>query len=126
MEIPDHFMISGSRGYFRLVGDVSLDAGVELVTQAILFARTQNIGDLLVNVTELTGFASPSIVDRYLFVVKWAHAAQGKVRMAIVARAEMIDQRKFGATVAANRGLVADVFTTEGEAVAWLDIDEKR
>lgn len=121
MEMPDHFTIAGRRGSFRPVGDVSLDVGVELVTQAILYARAQNIRELLVNVTGLTGFDSPSIVDRFMFIEKWAHAAQGRVRMAMVARPEMIDQRKFGVTVAANRGLVADVFTTEEEAVAWLD-----
>lgn len=56
-----------------------------------------------------------------MFIERWAHAAQGKILMAIVARAEMIDQRKFCVTVAGNRGLFADVFTTEGEAAAWLD-----
>lgn len=121
MEMPDHFTIAGSRGYFRPVGEVSLGAGVELVTQAILFTHSQNIRELLVNVTGLTGFDSPSIVDRFLFIKRWAHAAKGRIRVAMVARPEMIDQRKFGVTVAANRGLVADVFTTEEEAVGWLD-----
>jgi hypothetical protein len=32
----------------------------------------------------------------------------------------MIDARKFGATVAANAGLILDVFTTEEQALAWL------
>jgi hypothetical protein len=39
----------------------------------------------------------------------------------MVARAEMIDPQKFGVTVAALRGLVSNVFTTEVEARAWLD-----
>ncbi|MCK6470949.1 MAG: hypothetical protein L6R28_04310 [Planctomycetes bacterium] len=47
MEMPDHFMIAGARGYFRPVGEVSLDAGVELVMRAILFSHTQNIRELL-------------------------------------------------------------------------------
>jgi hypothetical protein len=38
----------------------------------------------------------------------------------MVARAEMIDPEKFGVTVAANRGLVSNIFTTELEARAWL------
>jgi len=33
----------------------------------------------------------------------------------------MIDPQKFGVTVALNRGLICDVFTTEAEAIAWLD-----
>jgi hypothetical protein len=44
----------------------------------------------------------------------------------MVARAEMIDPRKFGVTVAANRGLMSDIFTTEAEARAWLDARCKR
>ena len=39
----------------------------------------------------------------------------------MVARAEMIDPNKFGVTVAANRGLVSNIFTTETEARAWLN-----
>jgi hypothetical protein len=39
----------------------------------------------------------------------------------MVARAELIDPQKFGVTVSANRGLVSNIFTTEGEALAWLD-----
>jgi hypothetical protein len=33
----------------------------------------------------------------------------------------MIDPRKFGVTVARNRGLVSNIFTTEAEARVWLD-----
>jgi len=33
----------------------------------------------------------------------------------------MIDREKFGVTVAANRSLTSNVFTTEAEARAWLD-----
>jgi hypothetical protein len=40
--------------------------------------------------------------------------------MAMVARAEMIHPQKFGGLVAANRGLVSDIFTTEVEARDWL------
>jgi preprotein translocase subunit YajC len=38
----------------------------------------------------------------------------------MVARAEMIDPKKFGVTVAANSGLVGDVFESEEKALAWL------
>jgi hypothetical protein len=39
----------------------------------------------------------------------------------MVARAEMIHPQKFGVLVAANLGLVSNIFTTEVEARAWLD-----
>lgn len=76
--------------------------------------------NLLVVTSDLTGFEPPSIFDRYDFVRKWARVAGGAVRVAMVARPEMIDPRKFGVTVAANHGLIADVFESEDEALAWL------
>jgi hypothetical protein len=42
------------------------------------------------------------------------------LRLAVVARPEMIDPHQFGVTVAANRGLVSNIFTAEAEAIAWL------
>ena len=40
--------------------------------------------------------------------------------VALVARSELIDPQKFGATVARNRGFHADVFVSEDLAVTWL------
>jgi len=37
-----------------------------------------------------------------------------------VARPELIDPEKFGRTVAANIGFATEVFTTEQEALLWL------
>ena len=69
----------------------------------------------------LTGFSSPDTFQRFLAAVEWADEAKGSMCLAMVARAEMIDPRKFGVTVAANRGLVSNIFTTEVEARTWLD-----
>ena len=44
----------------------------------------------------------------------------GVVRVALVVRPERFDPRKFSTTVAANRGFTADAFTTEEEALNWL------
>ena len=55
------------------------------------------------------------------FAEAWAMAAGGRVRLALVAPPEHIDPGKFGVTVAANRGMVRDVFVAEAEAIAWLD-----
>jgi hypothetical protein len=38
-----------------------------------------------------------------------------------VARAEIIDPQKIGAMMAQNRGANGDVFTSEMDALAWLD-----
>jgi hypothetical protein len=68
----------------------------------------------------LTGVKPLTLAARYLFMKEWARAAKELVYIAIAPRSEMIDARKFGATVAANAGLILDVFTTEEQALAWL------
>jgi hypothetical protein len=121
MDEPDGFMMEGGRGLFRPVGSVSFDKAVALVRAAIAVACANQAEDLLVDTTALTGFPSPETFDRFLAAVTWAEEALGRLRLAMIARAEMIDPQKFGVTVAANRGLVSNIFTTEAEARAWLD-----
>jgi hypothetical protein len=118
---PERFEILNGRGVFRPVGKVSLQQGVQLITAAIAFAREQNIRKLLVITTELTGFESPNLAARYFFMQEWAEAAGAAVRVAMVARPEMIDPQKFGVMVGANHGLISDVFTSEAAASVWLD-----
>jgi hypothetical protein len=120
MDAPNEFEIVGDRGVFRPTGSMSLQQAVDLVTAAITFARERGLQDLFVNAAAVVGFPSPTISERYFLAEQWAHAT-GVVRFAIVVRAEMIDPKKFGMTVARNRGMVCDVFSDETEAVAWLD-----
>ena len=119
--LPDHFEVIAGRGFFRPTGKVSLDEAVELVNGAIAHARASGITKLFVNASRLTGFESPSLNERYLLVEKWAHTANGAVRLALVVRPHMIDPQKFGVTVAFNRRLIGDVFVAEASAIAWLD-----
>lgn len=112
--------VSGDCVYYRPVGKVTLEQGAELVDQAIGYARDRALPKLLVNCTGLVGFPSPTLPQRYFLVRGWAQTAQGRVQVAMVARAEMIDPEKFGITVARNAGLTAEVYPTEPEAVAWL------
>ena len=121
MSKPEHFEILKERAVFRPTGQVSIEQAVELVTSAIAFARSLHIQKLLVDASNLTGFEPPAIAMRYFFVHEWARAAEGGVRVALVTRPEMIDPRKFGITVAANRGFTADAFTTEEDALIWLE-----
>jgi hypothetical protein len=117
---PEHFEVAGTRGFFRPRGETTLDAGVELVTAAIQLAQRQGLRDLLLNVTGLTGFRSPNLGQRYFVIQKWA-AAAGRMRVAMVLRAEMIDPGHFGVAVGENLGLVSNVFASEAEGLAWLD-----
>jgi hypothetical protein len=116
----EHFETVGDHAEYRPSGQVSLAEAVQLVGSAITLARERQLRNLLVVTTGLTGFEPPNIVDRYFFIKEWAVAADRFVRLAMVARREMIDPQKFGVTVAANNGLVAEIFESEEGALAWL------
>ena len=120
MDELEHFEILEGYAVFRPKGQISADGGAELVTSAIAFARARGIRKLLVDASDLMGFEAPGIASRYFIIHDWARAAEGAVSVVFVARPELIDPQKFGRTVAANVGFNADVFTTEEEALAWL------
>jgi hypothetical protein len=121
MSAPERFEIVAERGFYRPAGCVSLEGAVELITTAITFTRARGLTELVANGLELTGFGPPNLGERFFLAVQWATAGRGVVRLAVVVRPELIDSEKFGVMVARNRGLVCDVFTSEAEAVAWLE-----
>ena len=115
-----YFEVVGDHAEYRPIGHVSQSQMVELVASALVFAREQHIRKLLVVTSGLTGFRPPLLSDRYYFIQEWAKASGQIVRAALVARREMIDRKKFGVTVAANCGFIANIFAAEDEALAWL------
>jgi DNA-binding response OmpR family regulator len=117
---PDNFVLEEGHARYRPAGPFSFDEAVRLVRSAIAAARRHRVPALLVNTTALTGFQSPDTYERFLAVVAWAEEARAGVRLAMVARAEMIHPQKFGVLVAGNKRLVSNIFTTEDEARAWL------
>ena len=117
----NYFETVGERGYFRPTGSVSLDQGAEMIDAALRFARARGLREVVVNMTGLIGLASPTLFKRYSFVRQWAKTGRGRVRLAIVVQPELIDRERFGVTVALNRGLDANVFATEADAIEWLD-----
>jgi hypothetical protein len=121
MKTPDHFEQIGKRGFYRPVAIVSFEQGVDMVAAAIVHARTLGLVDMLANATGLTGFSPPSMFGRYALAVKWAESSGGVLRVALIARAELIDPEKIGVLMAQNRGANVDVFTTEAAGLAWLD-----
>jgi hypothetical protein len=119
-ELED-FEILKDYAVIRPTGQVTLERAVEMVTDAIAFARGHRFRKLLIDITNLTGFESPGVATRYYTIHEWARAAGGIVCVALVARPEIIDPRKFGTTVANNIGFKADIFTTEEDALIWLE-----
>ncbi len=120
MDTPQYFTLADGYACYRPVGQVSLQQGISLVSLAITYAREQKITRLLVDTLGLTGFEPPNTLERFMLGGQFARAAQGAVKVAMIARTELIDPKKFGLTVARNRGLIGDVFTSEAEALAWL------
>ncbi len=120
MHMLDHLEVGEGICQFRPCGECSLVDAVDLITGAIAYCRDQSIDKLLVDVTGLVGVAIPSLVDRFLMVEEWAREGKGVVVVAMVARAEYIHPKKFGVKVAADFGLVLDVYTSETDAFRWL------
>lgn len=104
---------------FRPSGHLSFDEAIDLVSQGMSFADSRHIGRLLVDTTALTGFPPPTTVQRFQMAESWA-ATSRTLRLAVVARPELIDPSRFGVTVARNRGLFANVFASMSEAIEWL------
>jgi len=120
MTVSDFEQI-GKRGFYRPSARVSFEQAVEMVAGAMRESRSLGLADLLVNTKGLVGFGHPSIFARHTLAVEWARAAGTNLRVAVVARAELIDPQKIGVLMAQNRGVAGDVFTNEAEAIAWLD-----
>jgi len=120
MHMLDHLEVGEGICQFRPCGECSLVDAVDLITGAIAYCRDQSIDKVLVDVTGLAGVAIPSLVDRFLMVEEWAREGKGVVVVAMVARAEYIHPKKFGVKVAADFGLVLDVYTSETDAIRCL------
>ena len=117
----EHFEQIGTRGFYRPIAIVSFEQAIEMVAQAMRYARERGLVDLLANANGLTGYPQPSTFARYSLAVKWAEAAGGSLRVALIARPEIIDPQRIGVLMAQNRGVNGDVFTNESDALAWLD-----
>ena len=117
--LPD-WSVQGDLAVFRPSGPVSLEEAAARITAAIALAREQQVPKLLIEMSGWGRLRSPSVTERYFFVREWAEAAHRGFRMAVVAPSELIDAEKFGVTVARNNGLLADIFTSEQEALLWL------
>jgi hypothetical protein len=106
--------------FYRPTGEVTLERVTELAIEAIAYAREHNIHKLVYNTTGLSGYAPPTIMQRYDAVERCARVAMGKVHVALVTRHERMDDLKFHEAVGFNRGLSTNVFLTEWEALQWL------
>ena len=120
MSIHQFLEIRGDTCYFRPCGKSSLVEAVDLISCSIASCRARKIQKLLVNATGLTGISAPTLVDRFLMIEAWALEAKGVVMVALVIQPEYIEPRKFGSKVAEHLGWMAEVFSSEMDALEWL------
>ena len=104
---------------FRASGELSFHGAVGVVAEAISEASKHGIKRLLVDTVNLRGFPHPTTAERFYMSETWASKSAG-LRLAVVARPDLIDPERFGVMVARNRGLFTSVFSSEAEAVEWL------
>jgi hypothetical protein len=117
---PEHFQITGSQAEYRPVGQVTFREAIALMCGAIVHARESRVGKMLVDTRGLGGFPPPTTMERFELGKECADAANGAVIVAVVAKEEMIDPKRFGVVVARNRAMTVEVFTDEPAALAWL------
>ena len=120
MHTPESFQVANGYASFCPERQCTFQESVDLTCAAIEFARDNQIGLLLVDTTRLTGFGAPSILQRFYLGERIAETAMSMVKVAMVTKPEMIEDRQFTVTVARNRGMITEPFDSEGEAVSGL------
>ena len=99
---------------------MTLREGTELLGAAIQYSCENGISRLLIDVTQTSGYDPLSTWDRFELGDELARHAVCAIAVAFVARPESVDPQRFAMVVARNRGLYADVFTSEPVALEWL------
>jgi hypothetical protein len=121
MTVPSDLQIEDGMAILRFTGDHVMSRAAERVTEALIYAREHGIGQLLADASTATFVGETAPAAIYFRVQEWARAADGFVKLALVfpdsGRGE---SRSFGLNVAANSGLIAQIFHTEREAREWL------
>ncbi len=91
------------------------------IADVLTRARDEKSRDVLVDIRSVSGFESPGPAFRRWAVGLWAGKSAGDVRVAMLARPDLICPEKTGLLAAAEEGLHAGIFQHESEALAWLD-----
>ena len=109
-----------TRAFFRPTGTFSPGQLVDAIKSALELALGLDRREMLVNISDATGFESPGPAFRRWAVRRWAGVGSN-LCVAMVARNEHICPSKTGLIVAAEEGLDAHICVTEAEALRWLD-----
>ncbi len=109
------------RCVYRPTGVATAGQLAYMIADVLSHALREGLRDVLVDIRSISGFESPGPAFRRWAVGMWAREVAGVVRVAVVARRELICPEKTGLLAAADEGLNASIFEQELEAIAWLD-----
>ena len=114
-----HQIVQRLKALTLVLSEDRLGPAVRRVAEAIALARATGTRRLLVMVPRNLGVLS--VPQRLDMVRLWAEASGGRVRVAVVAPAGMLDDERVGTVAAAGFGLEGQAFTDEASARAWLE-----
>src|SRR5215472_8597417 len=100
MKAPEGLEVREGYCCYRLSGHGSLPEAASRAIEAITFSREKGIHRLLIDVTNWTGHKKPSAAERFDWGEAFAAAAGPTIKVALVARPELMDPEKFEVTVA--------------------------
>jgi hypothetical protein len=109
-------------------GKFTTDSFLKVIKDGLQLAEENEVVAMVVDVRGLEGKA-PSTMQRFdigAAVPGMQRKRETLIHIAVVGDEPMIDSRRFGETVAVNRGALGKVFTDFDEAKAWLNdrVDE--
>jgi hypothetical protein len=101
-------------------GTLAFDAALLLLKQVCDTAKEKEVSKILVNALAVDG--ELATVERYRLgteVTAYLKQRQMSPRLAFVGKPPAVDG--FGVRVAQNRGITTEVFSSQQEALRWLD-----
>jgi hypothetical protein len=120
MELRIDIELQGSLLLVNASGEIALEAALRLLKQSFDTAKEKNVSKILVNTLAVEG--ELSTFDRYrLAFGAAAHLRQRELNPRIAFVGKPPTSNGFGVRVAQNRDVVAEMFSSQQEALSWLN-----
>jgi hypothetical protein len=123
--------ISAESGFLNVdaMGTYSLEEAKRTFIEVLEAVALNKVGKVLFDGRRLAG--NPKFMERFYYgefaakaVAKYAaRGVHRDTQFAYVLEVPMLDPRRFGETVAVNRGMVVKTFENLNDALGWLGID---
>lgn len=116
----DNIELQGRLLLVTVSGSVTVDAGLRLFKQVCDTAAENRVNKILANALAVDG--ELTTFERYhwgLEAAAYAQQHQMNLRLAIVGKPPTFDG--FGVRVSQNRGSTFELFSSQAEALGWLD-----